>query len=94
MTRGVQMRVNLNLNESNSKDKKIINFLESKYNSSAYIKEVLYQLAIGGFHGIGTTVANTSLDNSSGIPTGIHPTKEELSEETFDEILGVDGIEL
>ncbi|WP_300891586.1 hypothetical protein [uncultured Clostridium sp.] len=87
------MRVNLNLNESNSKDKKIINFLESKYNSSAYIKEVLYQLATGGFHGIGDTVANTSLDNSSGIPADIHPIKEE-TEEAFDEILGVDGIEL
>ena len=45
MILGVQMRVNLSLNENNSKDKKIIDFLESKYNSCAYIKEILYQLA-------------------------------------------------
>ena len=32
MILGVQMRVNLSLNENNSKDKKIIDFLESKYN--------------------------------------------------------------
>ena len=63
MTRGVQMRVNLSLNESNSKDRKIIDFLASRYNSSAYIKEVLYQLATDGFHGVGATVANALLDN-------------------------------
>lgn len=36
------MRVNLSLNKNNSKDERIIKFLESKYNASAYIKEVLY----------------------------------------------------
>lgn len=85
------MRVNLSLNESNSKDGKIIDFLASRYNSSAYIKEVLYQLATDGFHGVGATVANALLDNGRGISTGIHPTKEE---ETFDEIIGVEGIDL
>ena len=87
------MRVNLSLNENNSKDKKIIDFLESRYNSSAYIKEVLYQLACGGIHGVGATVVNALLDNGRGIPIGIHPTKEE-AEETFDEIIGVEGIDL
>ena len=91
MILGVQMRVNLSLNESNSKDRKIIDFLASRYNSSAYIKEVLYQLATDGFHGVGATVANALLDNGRGISTGIHPTKEE---ETFDEIIGVEGIDL
>lgn len=85
------MRVNLSLNESNSKDRKIIDFLESRYNSSAYIKEVLYQLATDGFPGVGVTVENALLDNGRGISTGIHPTKEE---ETFDEIIGVEGIDL
>lgn len=85
------MRVNLSLNESNSKDRKIIDFLESRYNSSAYIKEVLYQLATDGFPGVGVIVANALLDNGRGISTGIHPTKEE---ETFDEIIGVEGIDL
>lgn len=87
------MRVNLSLNENNSKDKKIIDFLESRYNSSAYIKEVMYQLASGGLHGVGATVVNALLDNGRGIPTGIHPTKEE-AEETFDEIIGVEGIDI
>ncbi len=87
------MRINLNLNENNSKDKKIIDFLESRYNSSAYIKEVLYQLISGGLHRVEDTVVNVLLDHSRGIPEGIHPIKEE-TEEDFDEILGVDGIDL
>lgn len=93
MLRGVQMRINLSLNENNSKDKKIIDFLESRYNASAYIKEVLYQLASGGFHGVGATV--NVIDNGRGIPAGIHPDIEELdNEETFDEIIGFDNIDI
>ena len=52
------MRVNLSLNKNNSKDERIIKFLESKYNASAYIKEVLYQLSYGGIQEFGVSIGN------------------------------------
>ena len=87
MILGVQMRVNLSLNENNSKDKKIIDFLESKYNSCAYIKEILYQLANDNDE------ANILLSNRN---KNFETTKQfkEEPEESFDEIIGVEGIEL
>ena len=87
MILGVQMRVNLSLNENNSKDKKIIGFLESKYNSCAYIKEILYQLANDNDE------VNILLSNRN---KNFETTKQfkEEPEESFDEIIGVEGIEL
>lgn len=41
------MRVNFTLNEDNIKDKAIIDFLESKYNATYYIKNLLYDMALG-----------------------------------------------
>lgn len=41
------MRVNFTLNEDNNKDKVIIDFLESKYNTTYYIKNLLYDMALG-----------------------------------------------
>ena len=81
------MRVNLSLNENNSKDKKIIDFLESKYNSCAYIKEILYQLANDNDE------VNILLSNKN---KNFETTKQfkEEPEESFDEIIGVEGIEL
>lgn len=77
------MRVNLSLNKNNSKDERIIKFLESKYNESAYIKEVLYQLSYGGIQEFGVSIGNRT-DSSKEI-TGVE-------EEVFDEIIGVDEI--
>ena len=87
MILGVQMRVNLSLNENNSKDKKIIDILESKYNSCAYIKEILYQLANDNDE------VNILLSNRN---KNFETTKQfkEEPEESFDEIIGVEGIEL
>ena len=87
MILGVQMRVNLSLNENNSKDKKIIDFLVSKYNSCAYIKEILYQLANDNDE------VNILLSNRN---KNFETTKQfkEEPEESFDEIIGVEGIEL
>lgn len=39
------MRLNIYLNEKNSKEKLIIDFLDSKLNKSAFIKELLYENA-------------------------------------------------
>lgn len=39
------MRINVYLNKDNDKDKIIIDYLNSKYNCQAYIKEMLYALA-------------------------------------------------
>ena len=85
MILGVQMRVNLSLNENNSKDKKIIDFLESKYNSCAYIKEILYQLANDNDE-VNILLSNKNFETTKQF-------KEE-PEESFDEIIGVEGIEL
>lgn len=41
------MRVNFTLNENNNKDKVIIDFLEKKYNATYYIKNLLYDVALG-----------------------------------------------
>lgn len=41
------MRVNFTLNENNNKDKAIIDFLERKYNATYYIKNLLYDVALG-----------------------------------------------
>ena len=41
------MRVNLTLNDTNKRDKTIIDFLNSRYSASGYIKELLYQVAKG-----------------------------------------------
>lgn len=41
------MRVNFTLNKENNKDKVIIDFLESKYNTTYYIKNLLYDMALG-----------------------------------------------
>ena len=81
------MRVNLSLNENNFKDKKIIDFLESNYNSCAYIKEILYQLANDNDE------VNILLSNRN---KNFETTKQfkEEPEESFDEIIGVEGIEL
>ena len=81
------MRVNLSLNENNFKDKEIIDFLESKYNSCAYIKEILYQLANDNDE------VNILLSNRN---KNFETTKQfkEEPEESFDEIIGVEGIEL
>ena len=41
------MRVNFTLNKENNKDKVIIDFLENKYNTTYYIKNLLYDMALG-----------------------------------------------
>ena len=46
-TRQNDMRVNFTLNENNNKDKVIIDFLENKYNATYYIKNLLYDMALG-----------------------------------------------
>ena len=61
------MRVNLTLNDTNKRDKTIIDFLNSRYSASGYIKELLYQVAKGNnishallSHSLLYSVASTS----------------------------------
>lgn len=80
------MRISLSLNPKNDKDKKIIDFLESRYNSAGYIKEVLYQLALGNGFGAETKIINTTPIQIEEDP------KEEI--EDFEEIIGLENIPL
>ncbi|MGL5151238.1 MAG: hypothetical protein ACRC7N_11770 [Clostridium sp.] len=73
------MRVNIYLNENNDKDSKIIEFLESKYNNQAYIKELLYQLASGY--------------NIEVLAPATNNTKVEEQEE-YEAIIGIDDIDM
>lgn len=77
------MRVNLSLNSKNDKDRLIINLLEEKYNAQSYIKEILYQLAKG--NGIGATIVNT---------LSAKEIEEDPVEEEFEEMIGIENIEL
>lgn len=73
------MRINIYLSESNEKDKEIIDFLKYKYNSQAYIKELLYAATKG---------------NTLRLP-GLRPKAiiNDIKEE-FEEIKGLDLIEI
>lgn len=75
------MRINVYLNEENEKDKKIIKYLESKYNSQAYIKEMLFSLANE------VNLIETKIEK--------YNDKDSIENiEVFEEIKGIDSIEL
>lgn len=56
------MRVNFTLNKENNKDKVIIDFLESKYNTTYYIKNLLYDMALGNSISIPIQTTNQGQD--------------------------------
>ncbi|MGL5151791.1 MAG: hypothetical protein ACRC7N_14590 [Clostridium sp.] len=74
------MRVNIYLNEKNLNDKKIIEFLETKYNSSAYIKELLFALSTGS--GIEILTPGTNVKD------------EVKEEEVYEKIIGLNDVDL
>ena len=76
------MRVNLTLNDTNKRDKTIIDFLNSRYSASGYIKELLYQVAKGN-----NISFISNLESTNKIAK--KPTKED-----FEEIEGLNDIDL
>lgn len=74
------MRVNFTLNENNSKDKAIIDFLERKYNATYYIKNLLYDVALGNSIPI--------------IPTQITVNQEQELKQEYEEIENLNDIDL
>lgn len=75
------MRINVYLNEENEKDEKIIKYLESKYNSQAYIKEMLFSLANK------VNLIETKIEK--------YNDKDSIENiEVFEEIKGIDNIDL
>ena len=73
------MRVNFTLNEDNIKDKAIIDFLESKYNATYYIKNLLYDMASG--KSIPIIPIQTTIN-------------QELKQEEYEEIENLNDIDL
>lgn len=76
------MRVNLTLNDTNKRDKTIIDFLNSMYSASGYIKELLYQVAKGN-----NISFISNLESTNKIAK--KPKKED-----FEEIEGLNDIDL
>ena len=77
------MRVNLYLNENEPKDKVIIEFLNKRYSSPAFIKESLYGMATGA------TLDIIQKDNKS------NPLESRLeNDEEYEKIDNIDDIEL
>jgi len=77
------MRVNLYLNENEPKDKVIIDFLNKRYSSPAFIKETLFGLATGEPVGI------IQKDNES------NPLESRLeNDDEYEEISNIDEIDL
>ena len=76
------MRVNLTLNDTNKRDKTIIDFLNSRYSESGYIKELLYQVAKGN-----NISFISNLESTNKIAK--KPKKED-----FEEIEGLNDIDL
>ncbi|MBS6600639.1 MAG: hypothetical protein KH333_06435 [Clostridium sp.] len=76
------MRVNLTLNDTNKRDKTIIDFLNSRYSASGYIKELLYQVAKGN-----NISFISNLESTNKIAK--KPKKED-----FEEIEGLNDIDL
>lgn len=75
------MRINLTFNDTNERDKTIIDFLNTRYSASAYIKELLYQVAKGN---------DIPINNNPAITNKI----TEKPKEDFEEIAGLDDIDL
>lgn len=74
------VRINLSFNTNDSKDGKIIEFLESKYSESAYIKETLYALATGKNIGCENIVNNV-------LPQQMEQDPQDIEEiEEFEEV--------
>ena len=84
------MRVNLSFNEKNEKENKIIEFLETKLNATAYIKEMLYQLSIGNDITNYINNLNERGHNNNSISSVQHKVKEE----EFEEILNLESVPL
>ena len=76
------MRVNLTLNDTNKRDKTIIDFQNSRYSASGYIKELLYQVAKGN-----NISFISNLESTNKIAK--KPKKED-----FEEIEGLNDIDL
>ena len=76
------MRVNLTLNDTNKRDKTIIDFLNSRYSASGYIKELLYQVAKGNNISFISNLESTN-------KLAKKPKKED-----FEEIEGLNDIDL
>lgn len=76
------MRVNLTLNDTNKRDKTIIDFLNSRYSASGYIKELLYQVAKGN-----NISFISNLESTNKIA-------EKPKKEDFEEIEGLNDIDL
>lgn len=72
------MRINLYLNEEKDKDKIICDMLKDKYDPQSYIKEILYSIAKG--------------NKMIKIEKDYNIAKE--NEEEFEEIVGVENIEI
>lgn len=77
------MRLNIYLNEKNSKEKLIIDFLDSKLNKSAFIKELLYEKA----HKIKDL---NNLDNYKKVEHG--KTETNVNNNEYEEILSLEDI--
>lgn len=80
------MRLNIYLNEKNPKEKQVIDFLESKLNKSAFIKELLYQESnkINFIENVPYKEMNLKLVDTLKTPTKL--------EEEYEEILALDDI--
>jgi hypothetical protein len=73
------LRINLYLSENNEKDIIITNYLKLKYSPKDYIKEMLYAAAIG------QNIVPISLVNKEVVIA---------SEDEYEEIQGIDGIDI
>ncbi|MCF0163173.1 MAG: hypothetical protein HUJ88_11440 [Fusobacterium necrophorum] len=86
------MRVNLSFNEKNEKENRIIEFLETKLNATAYIKEMLYQMSFG--NEISNNINNLSeRGNNYNCINPIPPEDTEIKEE-YEEILNIESVPL
>ena len=72
------MRINLYLSETNEKDVLIAKYLKLKYSPKDYIKELLYEAAQG----------------KSIIPLVSKEVAIEATEDKYEEIKGIDGIDI
>ena len=75
------MRINLTFNDTNERDKTIIDFLNTRYSASAYIKELLYQVSKGN---------NIPINNNP----AINNKTTEKSKEEYEELENLNDIDL